>query len=66
MEWFVEVHAPMDQVFVGPFASEALAQGYVERHEAEYPTHECWAMNKHAMEASLAEFGAIPIQPPSL
>jgi hypothetical protein len=60
---FVEVHSPMDQVFVGPFENQQAAEQYAQRLVLDRG-FDAWPMTEMEMLASLAKFGELPIQAP--
>jgi len=57
---YIEVVAPMDQVFIGPFDSAEAADAYAATVRAK--GHDAFPMTEAEMRASMAEFGEIPIQ----
>ncbi len=61
--FYVEVHAPMDCVFVGPFATMAAAV----QHAADIVTntgHDAYPMTEAQMQDSVTDYGALPLQSP--
>lgn len=62
-KYYVEVHAPMDQVFVGPFESHADALAYAAPIIMKRG-HDAYVIDESMMGKSIAEYGEIPIQTP--
>ena len=65
MFYYVEVHAPMDQTFVGPFGTSGLAQQFANVVRERYGFN-CFVASQDGMLTSIRYFGAIPIQSPSI
>jgi hypothetical protein len=59
---YLFVMAPMDQIFIGPFASEAAANAYAKPILAK--NHDCYLMTEAEMLASQKEYGALAVQAP--
>lgn len=64
MQYFVEVHAPMDETFVGPFDDCLSAHAYAGKLKKDHPNFDTYVMDGTQREASIAEFGDIPLQAP--
>jgi hypothetical protein len=62
-KFFVEVHAPMDQVFVGPFETKQAAEQYAGALIKE-KGYSCYTMTEQEKQLSVDRYGALPIQAP--
>ena len=62
MKFYLLVHAPLDQVFIGPFETEAAANAYAKPILAK--NHDCYLMTEAEMLANQNEYGALPVQEP--
>jgi hypothetical protein len=62
MPFYLFVMAPMDQVFVGPFATEAAANAYAKPILAR--NHDCYLMTEAEMLVSQKKHGELPVQEP--
>lgn len=60
---YVEVHAPMDQVFVGPFRDAGAATQYAKGLRAKRGFN-CYPLDEAQMRASVEEWGVLPVQTP--
>ena len=60
--FYLLVIAPMDQVFVGPFASQEAANEYAKPITAR--NHDAYLMTEAEMLANQKAYGAVPVQEP--
>lgn len=62
MTFYLLVIAPIDQVFVGPFETEAAANAYAKPITAK--NHDAYLMTEAEMLANQKAYGEIPVQEP--
>jgi hypothetical protein len=63
MTFYLYVAGPMDQVFVGPFETEAAANEYAKPILAK--NHDAYLMTEAEMLTNQKVYGEIPVQEPT-
>lgn len=60
--FYILVTAPMDQVFVGPFAGHEAAKTHAADIRLNHG-HDAYVLSPDEYAENIAEFGPLPIQP---